>query len=288
MSQKSLTQLLYRAEALMKTNWIFAIRILEEATEEHPNDPRPLISLAEFYIQRQHYNLAIEKLQSALKLAPDDNLIKYLIGNCYFAVADYRMALVYYNMIYELSNEVRYNKAMALYYHGKTQESSLIIKELLKEMDNIPLLYFVLLEQLLKIGQNQEAEKYIRIAEEKVGKHSHLVMAKAILYAQKGNFISAYDAYKESDKMSPIIGYDQLSSYASCAMKLGLFEQARDIWYRAIEDSPYLSLAYENLLRLLIERNDYEAARQVMKKAKMNIPRPNPILKLLFSRLKKV
>jgi len=150
MTDQSLNNLILRAEALMKTNWLHAVQLLEEASQTHPEDPRALISLGEFYMRRQLYPQAISKLQSALQLSADDNLIKYLIGNCYFADGNYRMAVVYYDMIPSPWQDIRYNKALALAYMGKTQESVAIMRDLIKEVDSNPFIYFLMVEQLLR------------------------------------------------------------------------------------------------------------------------------------------
>jgi len=83
-AEKELQNLLLRAEALMKTNWIYAVQLLNKAAEENPEDPRPLIALGDFYQQRQLFNKAVKYYQSALKLSPDDDRLKLIIGNTLF------------------------------------------------------------------------------------------------------------------------------------------------------------------------------------------------------------
>lgn len=287
MTDKSLDNLIMRAEALMKTNWLHAIQLLEEAVNTHPEDPRPLISLGEFYMRRQLYPQAISKLQSALQLSSNDNLIKYLIGNCYFADGNYRMAVAYYDMIPSPWSDIRYNKALALAYMGKTQESVTIMRELITEVDNNHFIYFLLIEQLLRGREFKEALQYVQVAESKVGKHKHLMLLKALIYTRLEVWIKAYDAFKHADEGQGLGNSDYLHSYAVSAMRIGLNSKAIELLNRALEDNPYSSLFYEELLRLLIQQGDMEAARKTLAQAKKHVSRFNPMLKLLQARITK-
>lgn len=285
MNDQSLNNLILRAEALMKSNWLHAVHLLEEAAETHPEDPRALISLGEFYMRRQMYPQAIAKLQPALQLSADDNLIKYLIGNCYFADGNYRMAVVYYDMIPSPWQDIRYNKALALAYMGKSQESVALIRDLIHEVDANPFIYFLLIEQLLRAQEYQEALHFVRLAEDKVGKHRHLMLLKALLYSRLEVWIKAYDAFSQADEGSGLGNPDYLHSYAVSAMRIGLNGKAIELLYRALDDNPYSSLFYEELLRLLIQQGDLTAARKVLRMAKKHVSRFNPMLKLLQARL---
>lgn len=167
MPDQQLTNTILRAEALMKSNWIHGLNLLEKAVKDYPEDPRPYMSLAEFYIRRQLFDKAIKNLQTASKLAPQNDGIKYLLGNCYFATGDYRTAIVYYDMIKNPFTDVQYNKTLALAHLGETNQCIALTKELLNKVDNLPFLYFLLVEQLLRLSEYEEALAYIRRAEQK-------------------------------------------------------------------------------------------------------------------------
>ena len=137
MSDQQLTNTILRAEALMKSNWIHGLNLLEKAVKDYPEDPRPYMSLAEFYIRRQLFDKAIKNLQTASKLAPQNDSIKYLLGNCYFATGDYRTAIVYYDMIKNPFTDVQYNKALALAHLGETNQCIALTQELLNKVDKI-------------------------------------------------------------------------------------------------------------------------------------------------------
>ncbi len=286
MSDQQLTNTILRAEALMKSNWIHGLHLLETAVKDYPEDPRPYLSLGEFYIRRQFFDKAIENLQTASKLAPQDDSIKYLLGNCYFATGDYRTAIVYYDMINNPFTDVQYNKALALAHLGETSQCIALTKELLHKVDNLPFLYFLLVEQLLRTSEYQEAQAYIRQAEEKVGRHGHLLFLKAIVYAQDQKWLQAYDAFSEADRIKPLREPNYLFSYGMSAAHIGLYDKAIEILFRAVEADPYNNALYEQILRLQIGKGKYEDAIETVKKAEKYISHLTPVLSLLKSRLK--
>ncbi|NLK49622.1 MAG: hypothetical protein GX294_03125, partial [Candidatus Cloacimonetes bacterium] len=56
MKENGLKHLILRAEALMQTNWLHAIQLLESATHLYPSNPRAYTSLGEFYLKRGLYS----------------------------------------------------------------------------------------------------------------------------------------------------------------------------------------------------------------------------------------
>ena len=286
MSDQQLTNTILRAEALMKSNWIHGLNLLEKAVKDYPEDPRPYMSLAEFYIRRQLFDKAIKNLQTASKLAPQNDSIKYLLGNCYFATGDYRTAIVYYDMIKNPFTDVQYNKALALAHLGETNQCIALTKELLNKVDNLPFLYFLLVEQLLRLSEYDEALAYIRRAEQKVGKHGHLMFLKAIVFAQDQKWLQAYNAFTEADRIRPLKEPNYLFSYAMSALHTGLDDKAIEILFRAVEKDPYNHALYEQILRLQIRKGRYKDAIETVEKAEKYITRFTPVLNLLKSRIK--
>lgn len=286
MSDQQLTNTILRAEALMKSNWIHGLHLLETAIKDYPEDPRPYLSIAEFYIRRQLFDKAIKNLQTASKLAPHDDSIKYLLGNCYFATGDYRTAIVYYDLIQRPFTDVQYNKALALAHLGETHKCIELIKELLHKVDNLPFLYFLIIEQLLRLSEYEEAQAYIRRAEQKIGKHGHLMFLKAIVYAQDQKWLQAYDAFNEADQIRPLKEANYLFSFAVSAMRIGLDDKAIEILSRALEKDPYNSTFYEEIMRMQIRKGKYKEALETVEMAEKHLPRLTPVLVLLKSRIK--
>lgn len=282
---KDLQNLILRAEALMKHNWLHAVQLLEKAVEENPRDPRPLIALGEFYQRRQLFDKAVKCFQSALKITPADNHLKLVIGNTYFAEAEYQLAIVYYDQIENPHSDVRYNKALALAYMGRNRESIAIMREMLDMIDNNPFIYFLLIEQLLRVEDYTTARDYIAKAEAKIGNHRHLTLLKALTYAHFQNWLLAYNAFHTYAASGDIITTEHVSIYADCAVKCGMPDRAVPILKKGIENNPYGMGLYEELIRLLIQQKKLAQAREYLKQAKRYFPLLSPLLRLMQARL---
>lgn len=285
MADKDLQNLLIRAEALMKQNWLHAVQLLNQAVEEHPQDPRPLISLGNFYQTRQLFDKAVKCFQSALKITPEDNYLKLVIGNTYFAEGEYRLAIVYYDQISDPHADVRYNKALALAYLGRHDESIVIMRELLDMIDNNPFIYFLLIEQLLRVDDHASAREYLAKAEAKIGQHRHLLLLKALIYARQENWLLSYAAFSSYERSGEIPLADHMLIYANSAVKLGMPDKAIPILEKGLASHPYDLAFYEDLTRLLVQQKQSARAKEVLKQAKRFFPLLSPILKLMQARL---
>ncbi len=269
----------------MKHNWLHAVQLLEQAVEQNPADPRPLVALGDFYQRRQLLEKAIKCFQSALKLSPNDNHLKLVIGNTYFAEAEYQLAIVYYDQIEDPHPDVRYNKALALAYLGRHRDSIAIMRELLDLIDTNPFIYFLLIEQLLRVEDYASAREYIAKAEAKIGSHRHLTLLKGLTYAHFQNWLFAYNAFYSCESSGDIVLSDHVLIYAECAVKSGMGNRAVPILEKGLERNPYSMGLYEELIRLLIQQKKIPQAKAYMKKAKRFFPLLSPLLNLLQARL---
>ncbi len=285
MNEKELNNLILRAEALMKTNWLHAVQLLQQAVEENPEDAAPLLALGDFYQRRQQFDKAISCFQSALKLVPEDKHLKYIIANSYFANGDYRLAIVYYDQIEHPSPDIRYNKALALAYLGRHQESIAIMRELLDIIDNNHFIYFLLIEQLIRVEDFHAAKRYITQAEEKIGSHRHLLLLKAITLSHLEVWLPAYHAFVTYEQSIPLSHADHLLIYANCAIKIGMMDKAVSILEKGVRENPYTQQLYEDLIRLLIQQKQTQRAKEVLRQAKRFFPLLSPILRLMQARL---
>ncbi|MDP2172298.1 MAG: tetratricopeptide repeat protein [Candidatus Cloacimonadaceae bacterium] len=285
MNDIELGNLILRAEALMKSNWLHGYHLLLQAAQEHPDDPRGWLSLGDFYHGRSRHEEAIKAYQSALRLQPKDNQLQTVIGNCYFAMGDYRIAIIYYDQVINPSPEVGYNKALALAYQGKHRESIAIMKDLLDLIDNNPFIYFLLVEQLLRVSDYAAAQRYLKKAEARIGKHKHIMLLKAITYAKQEIWLTAYHAFNEYMQSGSLQLADHMLTFALCALNIGMPNRSIEILESAVLENPYKSQLYEELVRLLIAQNKRARAREVLKIANDKLSSMNPVLKLLQARL---
>ncbi|MBP7310483.1 MAG: tetratricopeptide repeat protein [Candidatus Cloacimonetes bacterium] len=285
MNQAEINNLLLRANALVKTNWLHAVHILEQAASDHPGHPQILQNLGDIFMQRQLYEKALAFYQDALKFNPADSYLLFLIGNCYFALGDYRLANSYFNQIADPQPEVLYNKALALAFLGQHQESITVIRQILTVLTDNPFIYFLLIEQYMRTSNYDEAIQSIRKAERKFGKHNQLLLFNAIIHARKGIWLTSYHSFQEYEKVLPLNNADHLSTYALTAKKLGLIDNSIALLIRARTLDPYLSSIHEELIRLQLHKKDLEGARKSMTIAQRYISRSTPILRLLKERI---
>lgn len=286
MPAKVIDNLLIRAEILARKNWLHAINVLADAEKLDPHDHRIFAQRGEIYLDRHQPKLAIESLQKALSLAPDQVHYNYLIGNCFLAMNDYRMALVYLEKIPNPPPEISYNRALALAYTGRLLESTAILRDTIRAGVNNPYFYYLLIEQLIRLDSFDEALAHDDEAIKRFGKLYHLSLFRAMIYYHKGIWLTAYSTYKEVEKQQTVKNPDNLWQYAKSAWKVGEFDHALLLFEQLLRQEPYDHQIYEDYLRFLLEMDNIQKAREIMRKAKENLRRLSPVLQLIQERLK--
>jgi len=286
MTQTEINNLIHRANALVKTNWLHAVHLLEQATEEHPDNLAVLMNLGDIFLARQLHEKALGYYQKASALRPEYPQLLYLIGSCYFSMGEYRIANSYFKRIENPPPEVLYNKALSLAFMGANKESIDTILQILKVMDENPFIYFLLIEQYMRIQNFEMAHQTIITAQSKFGNHRQLLILAAMVYTKKGIWLKAYHSFSEYDNLSAIGNPDQLIAYSQSASKIGMHNRAIALLNRARELNPYISEVYEELIRLQLQLRDLKGARETIKFAKKYIIRFSPILRLLQERIR--
>ena len=285
MNSTEISNLILRANALVKTNWLHAVHILEQAKTENPQNLSILMNLGNVFLERQLFEKALGYFQEAIALKPDDPQLLYIIGNCYFSTGEYRIANSYFNQIKDPPPEVLYNKALSLAFLGMNKESIEVINQLLLILTDNPFIYFLLIEQHLRIQNYELAHQIIVKSKKLFGKHRQLLLLSAIVNSKKCIWLQAYHDFAEYEALSPINNPDHLVAFAQAAYKIGLGDRSINLLNRALKQNPYISSAYEELIRIQLQKSDFAGARKTIKLAKQYITRFNPILKLLQERV---
>jgi len=285
METSELNNLILRANALLKTNWLHAVYLLEQASDQYPDNVRILLSLGDIFMERQLFEKALGYYQKASALHPESPQLLYLIGTCYFSLGEYRIANSYFNRISDPPPEVLYNKALSYAFLGLHKESIDIILQILKVMSDNPFIYFLLIEQYIRVHNYDQAHETIYSAEQKFGKHRQLLLLSALVYSKKSIWLKAYHCFVEYEALAPINNPEHLVSFASAAYKIGLSERAIALLNQARTINPYISSIYEELIRIQLQTGDLPGARASLKLAKQYIIRFNPILRLLQDRI---
>ena len=279
------TNQILRAEAVLKTNWLHALNILAEAELDDPLDARIHSLRGDILAAQRQPKRAIESYQKALQLSPESTHLNYVIGNCYFSMNDFRLALVYYDQIQPPPPEIDYNRALALAYLGRHLESVSILKNVVTEGVRNPYFHYLLIEQLIRIKQYEEALFFTELAQSTIGSTQTLSILKATIYHKQQIWLRAYSGYTEANNILRLNMAEHLHPYALSAWQIGQLEEATELLEKTLRIDPYSSAAYEDIVRLLIERDRPNQARKVLAEARKNLGRLSPVLRLLQERL---
>lgn len=110
--------------------------ILNRIIREDPKFLPARNSLAELQMRQGRTNEAIETLQDALRIQPEDPVLLNNLGMCWIVRRDYEKALEMFNKAAGLSPEntrYRANMAVALGLMGREEESLSLFKQILPE-----------------------------------------------------------------------------------------------------------------------------------------------------------
>ncbi len=285
MTQTEINNLILRANALIKTNWLHAVHLLEQANDQFPDNIRIIMNLGDIFLERQLFEKALGYYQKASALRPENPHLLYLIGTCYFSMGEYRIANSYFNRITDPPPEVLYNKALSYAFMGSHKESIDTIHQILKVMEDNPFIYFLLIEQYIRIQNLEQAHEIIKIAESKFGKHRQLLLLSAMVNSKRGIWLKAYHCFSEYEALSPVNSPENLISYAISAYKIGMTDRAIALLHRARAINPYISSIYEELVRIQLQIGDLNGARESMRLARKSIIRFGPVMRLLQERV---
>lgn len=283
--QSSVDRTLQRAMELLHGNWLHAVHLLQESALDFPQEPRLQYALGDIFFQKQRYDKAVKFYLVALSLDPANQDLPVMIANCYLARYDYRLALAYYNRIVNPSDEALYNKALTLAFLGQSQECVEILEAILPRCADHPLIYYLLVEQNYLISDFQKALKYAAIADQKNGKHVQLYLMTAIIYHEIGNMFQAYSSFKKADELNRLRKSEHLMAYARAALGTGLWRQALDILERTIQEHPKLSEAWEAIIRIYLDQDDFLMAQRYLDRAYKQLHRLSPVFRLLKTQL---
>jgi Flp pilus assembly protein TadD len=110
--------------------------VLKRIIQDNPKFLPPYNSLAELHMRQGRTNAAIETLQHALRINPDDTVLLNNLGMCWIVRRDYEKALKMFTKAAGLMPEnVKYraNMAVALGLMGRDDESLSLFKHVLPE-----------------------------------------------------------------------------------------------------------------------------------------------------------
>lgn len=277
-----------QAQELSKKNWIHAMHILQNAEDQHPDEPRLQTTIADLFITKMHYQSALKHYLRALAYEPDNPLLIQAIASCYLAQREYRLALVYYLRIKNPSEDILYNIGYTQALLGKKRDSIATMQKLLTRLPNHPFVYYVIIEQYYELGETDEALRYLRQARQYCGENMQLSLFGGLLFSAKGMHMQAYYSYSQAASSGKIKNPDHMIRFASSALNTGLPLEAIRILQDAEGQWPYLSEIYVNQMRTYLYLGDVHKAKEVLMRARKKVSRHSPSLRLMEERLKEL
>ena len=187
--------IIYQAKFLVKTNWIQAVHLLENATLSNPKAKELYLELADIYNQKKSQKKAIDNYQKVINIDPNDNFARFKLGNIYLEMEEPKLAIYHYDKISDDYPEALYNKALA-YYHMLQYDNAIKTLKKLVELDFIvQSAHLFLIELLLSSGKIDDGFKYIAKAEKTHGYTHQIHYLKGFAYSQQKNWLAAYSEY---------------------------------------------------------------------------------------------
>lgn len=275
-----------RAMDLQSSNWIHALHILREAADENPKEAKYQIAIADIFASRASYEKALQHYLIALSLDPSDQHVTAMIANSYLSTGEYRLALAYYQKILDPTDDIIYNTAITQAFLGKHQECIDTLLRILPHFPNHPFIYYILVEQYYYLSDLDTAMNYIDIAKKNSALNAQIYTLGGIIYADRRNYLMAYDFYRKADQLSPLSHTEHVNKYAKAALECGLWQTAIKIYERNIHRHPMMSEAWVEIIKIYMDQGNYSAATRYLDMAKKHVNRPGSVLRLLQERLK--
>ncbi|HOA28532.1 MAG: hypothetical protein KBB33_00300 [Candidatus Cloacimonetes bacterium] len=275
-----------RAMDLQSSNWIHALHILREAADENPREAKYQIAIADIFASRASYEKALQHYLIALSLDPSDQQVTAMIANSYLSTGEYRLALAYYQKILDPTDDIIYNTAITQAFLGKHQECIDTLLKILPHFPNHPFIYYILVEQYYYLGDLDTAIQYIDLSKKNSAINAQMYTLGGIIYADRKQYLMAYDFYRKADQLSPLSHTDHVNKYARAALECGLWQTAIKIYERNIHRHPMMSEPWVEIIKIYMDQGNYSAATRYLDMAKKHVKRPGSVLRLLQERLK--
>ena len=192
---ENINNIIYQARFCLKSNWIQAVNILENALKTNPEAEEIYLELADIYFTKSAFKKTLEYYQKALKVNPNNSFSRFKIGNIYLELDEPKLAIYHYDKITEDYPEALYNKAIAYRGMQKHDEAIKTLKELINHPVKMINAYRYLVEILVMFGKTKEAFRYINDAAAVFGDVCLIHYLKGVVFFREKNFLSSYYEY---------------------------------------------------------------------------------------------
>ncbi|HPR17151.1 MAG TPA: hypothetical protein PLD62_02785 [Candidatus Cloacimonadota bacterium] len=269
----NIDNILWQVKFLKNSNWLGARNLLRDGIRDYPDDENLKFALAELYQSKQLFRKAIAEYQNLLPFTEQKNLVNFRIANCFLSLAEYRMALNYYNLLLEDTPEMLYNKAFTLSKLNRINEAIEVMEKIFSfnytvnsELPNI-----LLAELYYTLREFDKALYYLDLAQKNFGKRSSIFYLRGLIYINQQNWLKAYIEFGDAAKLQLQTPHFYKNFGLVCE-KIGKTSQAIELFLKSIQISPTDPGGYIELLKIYLTEDRIMEAYSLAQHAKRNIP----------------
>jgi len=269
--QKKLNNILWQAKMQLNSNWLEAKQILQDGLEEFPKNTEFLLFLAEIYFSKKLFRKAIGVYHEILRIEQDNETAIFQIANAFMAINEYKLAINYYDMLYNNFPELIYNKAYAYSKVGKNEKSIEILENIFNFKISSLLPYIFLAELYFLDGRHKDSISTLEKAQQKFGKRGNISYLKGLAYYNLKNILKAYVEFENAEKLK-VYSANFFKNYALTCDKIGKTEKAIELLMDGIKKNPFDPIVYIELIQIYLEHERYEEAFSLVELSRKNVP----------------
>lgn len=268
---KKLNNILWQAKMQLNTNWLEAKRILQTGLKEFPKNIELHLFMAEVYYNKRLFRKSVGAYHEVLKIEPENETAIFQIANSFMAINEYKLAINYYDMLYENFPELLYNKAYAYSKVGRNERSIEILENIFNFKISSLLPYIFLAELYFLAGRHDDSINTLEKAELKFGKRGNICYLKGLAYYNLKNILKAYVEFENAAKLK-VKSANFFKNYALTCDKIGKTEKAIELLMNGIKKNPFDPIVYIELIQIYLEHDRYGEALSVAELSKKNVP----------------
>ena len=255
----------------LNSNWLDAKQILQDGLEEFPQNTEFLLFLAEIYFSKKLFRKAIGVYHEILRIEQNNETAIFQIANAFMAINEYKLAINYYDMLYNNFPELIYNKAYAYSKIGKNEKSIEILENIFNFRISSLLPYIFLAELYFLDGRYKDSITTLEKAQQKFGKRGNISYLKGLAYYNLKNILKAYVEFENAEKLK-VNSANFFKNYALTCDKIGKTEKAIELLMDGIKKNPFDPIVYIELIQIYLEHERYKEAFSIVELSRKNVP----------------
>ncbi|MEA2104860.1 MAG: hypothetical protein U9P79_09515 [Candidatus Cloacimonadota bacterium] len=265
---KKIDSLLWEARHHANDKWLLSVELLEQIIEIDPKVYPAHELLYIIYMQRSLFQKTEKIIQRAMKYFPDDDYLKFLMGNVFLAQkGKSREAITWYKRIETEIVEMDFNLAVAYTYQDEIKKAVKILKKVFTRFNHLPKTYIFFAEQYLRLKEYDNAIDLLTAGKKKFPSKRQICYLLGVSYNRKRDWIHAFVNFNEAHQL----GYNNAEFYntwANCCFEMGNSGLAVKYFTKSIQKNIFFLKSYLDLSRLYVAEKKFAQARRYLELAK--------------------